>query len=90
MVIERFKMGDPRLVGERFKLRGRMLPVGVTYRASWVDSTGSRCFQVMEAPNRESLNAWVRAWEDLVDFDVVTVLSSADFWANFWAQKRVD
>ena len=28
MVIERFRHGKPRLVGERFTLSGRMLPEG--------------------------------------------------------------
>lgn len=82
MVIERFKAGDAGPVGERFKRRGRMLPEGVSYHASWVDSTGSRCFQVMEAPDREVLNAWVRRWDDLVDFEIVPVVPSADFWAQ--------
>jgi hypothetical protein len=82
MVIERFKLGDPKLVGERFKRVGRMLPEGVTYHASWVDSAGIRCFQLMEAPNPESLAAWVRDWEDLVDFEVIPVLTSAEFWSK--------
>jgi hypothetical protein len=38
----------------------------------------------MEAPNRESIDCWVRCWEDLVNFEIVPVLTSADF----WAQKR--
>jgi hypothetical protein len=82
MVIERFKAGDVGPVAERFKREGRMLPEGVTYHASWVDAAGGRCFQVMEAPDREALNAWVRRWDDLIDFEVVPVLHSADFWAQ--------
>jgi hypothetical protein len=61
---------------------GRMLPEGVTYHTSWVDSKGSRCFQVMEAPDRAALDAWVRHWDDLVDFEIVPVVPSADFWAQ--------
>jgi len=56
MVIERFKDGDAAPIGKRFKFRGRMLPEGVTYHASWVDSTGTRCFQVMETLRLELLN----------------------------------
>lgn len=82
MVIERFKHGEADNIGKRFKLRGRMLPEGVTYHASWVESKGTRCFQLMEALHPESLNAWVRCWEDLVDFEIVPVLTSADFWAR--------
>jgi hypothetical protein len=82
MVIERFKHGNARLVGERLKRSGRMLPEGVSYHASWVDSTGTRCFQIMETANRELLDAWLRRWDDLIDFEVVPVLTSADFWAQ--------
>jgi hypothetical protein len=81
MVIERFKQGDPRPIGERFKRSGRMLPEGVSYHASWIDSASMRCFQVMEAPDRQLLDAWIARWDDLVDFEVVPVLTSADFWA---------
>jgi hypothetical protein len=82
MVIERFKRGDAAHVGQRFKHSGRMLPEGVTYQASWVDLTGTRCFQIMEAPNLESLNTLVSRWEDLIDFEIIPALSSGDFWAK--------
>ncbi len=82
MVIERFKEGDSRPVGLRFKEKGRMMPEGVTYQSSWVDATGLRCFQIMEAPDRDLLNTWVRHWEDLVEFEIVPVISSAEFWAQ--------
>lgn len=82
MVIERFKGGDPKPIGERFRRSGRMLPEGVMYQASWVDAAGARCFQIMEAPGAEMLNAWVQRWDDLVDFEIVPVITSADFWAK--------
>ncbi|MFZ0039031.1 MAG: DUF3303 family protein [Candidatus Acidiferrales bacterium] len=82
MVIERFRDGDPAPVGERFKLSGRMLPEGVAYHASWVDADGTRCFQIMEAPHAKSLNAWIARWQDLIDFEIVPVQTSADFWAK--------
>jgi hypothetical protein len=82
MVIERFKPESVRLIGERFKQSGRMLPEGVTYRASWVDAAGTKCFQVVEAERPELLRTWVSRWDDLIDFEVVAVLISADFWAK--------
>ena len=82
MVIERFKHGDAQAIGKRFKQSGRMLPEGVAYHSSWVDLTGTRCFQIMEAPQLESLNPWIERWQDLVDFEIVPVLTSADFWAK--------
>lgn len=82
MVIERFKNSDPKPVGERFRTRGRMLPDGVTYQASWMTEGGAQCFQLMEAPSREALDEWASRWSDLVDFEIVEVLTSADFWAR--------
>ena len=82
MVIERFRHGDARPVGERLRCSGRLLPAGVVYHASWVDPAGMRCFQIMEAPQPELLNTWVGLWDDLIDFEIVPVLASADFWAR--------
>lgn len=82
MVIEHFKNCDPKLVGDRFRQQGKMLPEGVVYLGSWIDSQNSRCFQIMEAPDRESLDPWIAAWNDLVDFEVVPVQTSAEFWAT--------
>jgi hypothetical protein len=82
MVIEHFKDGNVKSVGERFKQSGRMLPEGVVYQASWVDPAGGRCFQIMEAPHPDLLNVWVERWRDLVDFEIVPVLTSIDFWSK--------
>jgi uncharacterized protein DUF3303 len=82
MVIERFKHGNAEPIGERFRQSGRMLPDGVAYHASWVDLGGARCFQIMEAPDLESLNVWIGRWDDLVDFEVIPVLTSDDFWSR--------
>jgi len=82
MVIEHFKDGSLKPIGERFQLQGRMLPEGVVYLASWVDPAGTRCYQVMEAPHQEALEVWASRWQDLVDFEIVPVLPSSDFWAK--------
>jgi hypothetical protein len=82
MVIERFKGGNPRQVGERFRSQGRLLPQGVVCHASWMEAAGTRCFQVMEAPDQDSLKVWTRRWDDLVDFEIVPVLTSSDFWSK--------
>jgi hypothetical protein len=36
----------------------------------------------MEAPDRESLNPWIAAWKDVVEFEVIPVQTSAGFWAT--------
>jgi hypothetical protein len=82
MVVERFKPGSLESVGERFRRSGRMLPEDVTYHASWMDCDGSRCFQIMEAAHPSLLDAWIACWRDLVEFEVVAVQTSSDFWAS--------
>ena len=53
-----------------------MTPDGVEYVASWVTDDLSTCFQVMEAESREALDEWMERWSDLVDFEVVPVITS--------------
>lgn len=76
MVIEHFR--DAPAVYRRARDRGRLMPPGLTYVASWVEPDFSRCFQVMECGDRALLQEWIAAWEDLVDFEVVPVITSAD------------
>jgi hypothetical protein len=80
MVIEHFTDENRAAIGARFQRQGRMLPDGVTYHASWMETNGARCYQVMEAPTRELLEVWIGRWKDLVDFDVVPVKTSAEYW----------
>ena len=55
-----------------------MMPDGVEYHGSWVTSDLSRCFQIMECENRGLLEAWMARWQDLVDFEVIPVVTSAE------------
>lgn len=84
MVIERFRAGHPREVGERFRARGRLFPDGspIAYVASWMTADGAGCYQLMESPTREDLDPWIAQWEDLVAFEVHGVQASAEFWAQ--------
>ena len=78
MIIEQFRRG-PGPVYERAAAMGRMLPSGVAYLDSWVDARDlSRCYQLMEADSAEELDPWIAAWKDLVDFEIVPVISSAE------------
>jgi hypothetical protein len=78
MVIETFRGGDPRPVYVRFRERGRLAPDGLRYVASWVTDDLRRCYQVMECDDRALLDAWIAHWRDLVEFDVLPVVTSAE------------
>lgn len=82
MVIERFRNGDWRAVGERFRAKGRMMPEGsgAAYVASWLSTDGHVCYQLMDAPSRGAFDGWIANWSDLVDFEVIEVETSAEFW----------
>ncbi len=83
MVIEQFRNNDPKPVRQRFLEQGRLLPEGVIYHASWVDAERVRCYQLMEAPGLDKVRLWTEAWDDIVDFEIVPVETSQDFWARF-------
>jgi hypothetical protein len=76
MVIERFRNRDAKAVYVRARDQGRMLPPGVRYVASWVETNFDRCFQVMECASLADLEAWADRWRDLVAFEFVPVLTS--------------
>ncbi|HSU17475.1 DUF3303 domain-containing protein [Longimicrobium sp.] len=83
MVVEHFRGGDAAPVYARFRERGRLAPDGLRYVASWVTADLRRCYQVMECDDRRLLDEWIAAWSDLVDFEVVPVVTSADAAAAF-------
>ena len=78
LVIEHFRDGDPAPVYHRFREQGRLAPDGLRYVASWVTADLTRCYQVMECDDRALLDAWIARWADLVEFEVVDVITSAD------------
>jgi hypothetical protein len=78
MVVEHFKNKDPLPVYRRFRDRGRLAPEGVQYVSSWVDERLERCFQVMEAGERDLLDRWIENWSDVADFEVYPVLTSKE------------
>lgn len=82
LVIETFRGGDPVPVYRRFRDRGRLAPEGLRYVASWVTTDLARCYQVMACADRRLLERWVAAWEDLVELEVVPVVTSAEAFAT--------
>jgi hypothetical protein len=78
MVIETYRQG-PRPVYARAAERGRMLPPGLMYVESWIEEPGlSRCFQLMETDDPSLFDEWTADWNDLADFEIVPVVSSAE------------
>jgi hypothetical protein len=77
MVIERYRDGNADAVYERFHDNGRMIPEGVEYVNSWVSADRSMCYQLMSGA-RDALDIWISRWSDLVDFEVVPVMTSAE------------
>ena len=78
MVIEHYRDGSAPEVYRRFRERGRMAPDGLRYVDSWVDLSYRRGFQVMECDDPRLLAAWVAHWQDIVELEVVPVLTSRE------------
>ncbi|HEY0783509.1 MAG TPA: DUF3303 family protein [Thermoanaerobaculia bacterium] len=78
LVIEAYKRGAAAVYA-RSAERGRMLPAGLVYLESWIDArTLDCCYQLMETDDPSLFDPWIAAWADLVDFEVVPVVSSAE------------
>lgn len=78
MVIERFKNGDAVPVYRRYREKGRMMPDGLKYVDSWVERNLGACFQLMECDDPQLLRQWTSHWQDLVDFEIVSVITSKE------------
>jgi hypothetical protein len=78
VIVERFRDGDPIPVYRRFRDSGRLAPEGLRYVASWVSLDLTVCYQVMECEDRALLDQWMAQWRDIVDFEVIPAMSSAE------------
>ena len=78
MIVEHFRDGDAVPVYRRFRDQGRLAPDGLRYVGSWVTDDLRRCFQVMECENPELLARWTASWKDLIEFEIIPVVTSAD------------
>jgi hypothetical protein len=77
-VIEKFKEHETAEVYRRFREKGRLLPDGLTYVASWVETNQTRCFQLMECDDIRLFQQWIDNWQDLVEFEIVEVVPSSE------------
>ena len=78
MIVEHFRPGQAPAIYRRFRDRGRMMPEGVKYVSSWIDLDLRTCYQVMEAKQETDLKGWTAKWEDLMDFEIIPVQTSAE------------
>lgn len=78
MIVEHFRDGDPRPVYRRFREKGRLAPEGLHYVSSWVTPDLKHCYQVMECEDRSLLDQWLAQWKDIVDFECIPVITSAE------------
>ena len=85
MVIEHFRPGRVKELYKRFEEKGRMTPEGVNYISSWIDEDVKTCYQIMECSSENKLKEWIDKWEDLVEFEVVPVITSAEAKAKVFA-----
>ncbi len=76
MVIETFK--DPAGIYKRLDEKGRMMPDGLNYVSSWIERDLERCYQLMETDDPALFELWTSSWDDLMDFEIVPVVSSAE------------
>jgi hypothetical protein len=87
MVIERFKNRDPKPVYRRLAETGRSMPEGLKYINSWVEPNFDRCFQLMEADDLSLFQRWIASWSDLIEFEIVPVVSSMETRTLFAAER---
>lgn len=78
MVIERFRDQDAVSVYRRFQDRGRLMPEGIAFVASWVEVNLDRCFQIVECDDPALLQTWIAHWTDVASFEIVAITTGAE------------
>jgi hypothetical protein len=78
MVVERFKEGSAPEIYQRFHEKGRMMPEGLEYVSSWIDLDFKICYQLMRTEDAALFPLWTKHWNDLFDFEIIPVRTSAD------------
>jgi hypothetical protein len=78
MVIEHFKEGAVQKIYRRFREKGRLMPDGLKYVSSWIDTELKVCYQLMETEEAGLFSRWTENWDDLMEFEIVPVRTSAE------------
>ena len=56
---------------------------GLQYVDSWVAKDFDRCFQLMQTNDPSLFSKWIEKWRDLVEFEVVPVVTSQEASESF-------
>jgi len=78
MVVERFKEGGAPEIYRRLRDKGRMMPEGLEYVSSWIDLDFKTCYQLMRTEDESLFRRWTDAWDDLMEFEITPVRTSAE------------
>ncbi len=54
------------------------MPDGLVVLNSWISADLGCCFQLMEADDRDLFETWISNWDDVMEFEVVPVVSSTE------------
>jgi hypothetical protein len=74
MVVEKFRGQDGKAVYRKLRDKGRALPEGLTFVASYVTADLGRCFQLMETDDVTTFQRWIADWSEVAEFEVVPVV----------------
>src|SRR5262249_15783226 len=77
-VVGHFWGGNAVPVYRGFREKGRLASDGLRYVNSWVSSDFQRCYQIMECDDPALIERWTANWSDLVEFEVVPVVTSEE------------
>ncbi len=55
-----------------------MMPEGLGYVSSWIDLDFKVCWQLMQTGDFALFDRWIANWDDLMDFEIVPVRTSAE------------
>ena len=86
MVVEHFKVNASEIY-RRLSEKGRMMPAGLEYVSSWIDLDLKTCYQLMRTEDVSLFHSWTDNWQDLMNFEIVPVRTSADT-AQLFTDKR--
>ena len=83
MVIENFKKSGAKAIYKRYDEHGRMMPEGLSYINSWIDEKFEKCYQVVECDDTNKLQEWISNWQDLVNFEIIPVMTSNEAYEKY-------